>query len=159
MAFRPGWGEGNPRPIPGENTRSIVSTGFTRGYIPALLRSENQGSPVCACGLIALDCGQPLYYDIAMKTVASKREQAMVKQSLWAHSRHEIERHKWIECEKAGRDLGEAPIFDWISMHWNGFLRARWLEHLQGKTFWTELDRGDFGVLTFRFRRFCLAKP
>jgi hypothetical protein len=76
----------------------------------------------------------------------------MVKQSLWAHSRREIERHKWIESEKAGRDLGEAPIFDWISMHWNGYLRARWLEHLQGKTFWIELDRGDYGLLTSKFQ-------
>jgi len=30
-------------------------------------------------------------------------------------------------------------------------LRARWLEHLQGKRFWVELDRGDFGLLQRKF--------
>src|SRR5947209_7447883 len=76
----------------------------------------------------------------------------MVQQSLWAHSRCEIERHKWIESEKAKRDLGEAAIFDWINVHWNGYLRQRWLEHLLGKTFWPELDRGDFGLLATKFQ-------
>jgi hypothetical protein len=28
--------------------------------------------------------------------------------------RDEIERHKWIESEKAGRDLGYDAIMDWI---------------------------------------------
>ena len=28
--------------------------------------------------------------------------------------RNEIERHKWIESEKAGRDLGYDAIMDWI---------------------------------------------
>jgi hypothetical protein len=31
-------------------------------------------------------------------------------------------------------------------------LRARWLEHLHGKRFWVELDRGDFGLLQRRFQ-------
>ena len=35
--------------------------------------------------------------------------------------------------------------------HWWGYLRARWLEHLQGKRFWVELDRGDFGLLQREF--------
>ena len=26
----------------------------------------------------------------------------------------EIERHKWIESEKEGRDLGEDAAFDWV---------------------------------------------
>ena len=26
----------------------------------------------------------------------------------------EIERHKWIESEKAGRDLGTDAVIDWI---------------------------------------------
>lgn len=26
----------------------------------------------------------------------------------------EIERHKWIESEKAGRDLGVEAVIDWI---------------------------------------------
>lgn len=54
---------------------------------------------------------------------------------------------KWIESEKAGRDLGDTATRRWVQIHWWGYLRARWLEHLQGKCFWIELDRGDFGLL------------
>jgi hypothetical protein len=59
----------------------------------------------------------------------------------------EAQRHKWIESEKAGRDLGESAIRCWVREHWNGFLRARWLEHLEGRNFWIELDHNDFGML------------
>lgn len=64
----------------------------------------------------------------------------------------EAQRHKWIESEKAGRDLGEWAIRCWVREHWNGFLRERWLEHLQGRNFWIELDHNDFGLLQRAFR-------
>lgn len=76
----------------------------------------------------------------------------MFKQSVFAHCRYEIDQHKWIESEKAGRDVGEDAIYSWIRHHWSGYLRARWLEHLHGSAFWIELDRGDFGILTDRFQ-------
>ncbi|HWE38433.1 MAG TPA: hypothetical protein VG406_17810 [Isosphaeraceae bacterium] len=60
--------------------------------------------------------------------------------------------YKWIESERAGHDLGDAPILDWIRQHWNGFLRARWIEHLQGRAFWIELDHDDFGLLQRWYR-------
>ncbi len=63
----------------------------------------------------------------------------------------EENRHKWIESQKAGYDLGEGCIRTWVNKHWLGFLRARWVEHLQGKCFWIELDRGDFGLLEREF--------
>jgi hypothetical protein len=47
--------------------------------------------------------------------------------------------------------LGEAAIRRWVKEHWWGYLRARWLEHLQGRRFWVELDRGDFGLLLRTF--------
>jgi hypothetical protein len=59
---------------------------------------------------------------------------------------------KWIESEKVGYDLGEVAVRRWVQQHWNGYLRARWLEHLQGKRFWVELDRGDFGLFQHRFQ-------
>ena len=59
----------------------------------------------------------------------------------------EAMRHKWIESEKVGHDLGESAIRCWVRHHWNGFLRAKWLEHLEGKTFWIELDQDDYGLL------------
>jgi hypothetical protein len=64
----------------------------------------------------------------------------------------EAQRHKWIESEKAGRDLGEWAIRGWVRQHWNGFLREKWLEHLEGRTFWIELDHDDFGLLQRAFR-------
>lgn len=64
----------------------------------------------------------------------------------------EAQRHKWIESEKAGHDLGEWAIRGWVRQHWNGFLREKWLEHLEGRTFWIELDHDDFGLLQRAFR-------
>jgi hypothetical protein len=76
----------------------------------------------------------------------------MDKLSVYADGEQEALRFKWIESERAGHDLGEAAIRRWVQCHWWGFLRARWLEHLQGKRFWVELDRGDFGLLQRRFQ-------
>lgn len=75
----------------------------------------------------------------------------MQKNSVHEDGRREADRFKWIESEKAGCDLGESAIRRWVKDHWSGYLRARWLEHLQGKTFWIELDRGDFGLLQRSF--------
>src|SRR5262245_46074269 len=73
------------------------------------------------------------------------------KSSVYIESEKEALRFKWIESEKAGCDLGESAIRRWVKDHWWGYLRARWLEHLQGKRFWVELDRGDFGLLLREF--------
>ena len=73
------------------------------------------------------------------------------KASVFADGEQEALRFKWIESERAGHDLGEAAIRRWVQCHWWGYLRARWLEHLQGKRFWVELDRGDFGLLQRKF--------
>lgn len=75
----------------------------------------------------------------------------MEQLSVHTDSEQEALRYKWIESEKAGCDLGEVAIRRWVQMHWWGYLRARWLEHLQGKRFWVELDRGDFGLLQRTF--------
>src|SRR5271155_4989527 len=75
----------------------------------------------------------------------------MEKASVYIDGEQEALKFKWIESEKAGCDLGEAAIRRWVQCHWWGYLRARWLEHLQGKRFWVELDRGDFGLLGRRF--------
>jgi hypothetical protein len=74
------------------------------------------------------------------------------KSSVYADSENEAQCYKWIESEKAGRDLGEAALRRWVKEHWRGYLRARWLEHLQGRRFWAELDRGDFGLLQREFQ-------
>src|SRR5438105_1101246 len=73
------------------------------------------------------------------------------KLSVYIECDREIDRFKWIESEKAGRDLGESAVRRWVKEHWWGYLRARWVEHLQGRRFWVELDRGDFGLLLRMF--------
>lgn len=73
------------------------------------------------------------------------------KLSMQAEGHLEALRHRWIHSEKAGKDLGEDCIRTWVREHWNGFLRARWMEHLQGKTYWMELDCTEFGLLLSEF--------
>jgi hypothetical protein len=73
------------------------------------------------------------------------------RRSIYTDCESEAAKFKWIESEKAGRDLGEGAIRRWVQDHWWGYLRAKWLEHLQGKCFWIELDRGDYGLLLRAF--------
>src|SRR5579871_3458495 len=77
---------------------------------------------------------------------------AVVSKSVYSDCIEEENKYKWIESEKAGYDLGEKCIRRWVKEHWSGYLRARWVEHLQGKCFWMELDRGDFGLLLSEFQ-------
>jgi hypothetical protein len=84
--------------------------------------------------------------------IKGERYFAVEKSSVYIEGEQEALRYKWIESEKAGRDLGEAAIRRWVQHHWWGYLRARWLEHLHGKRFWVELDRGDFGLLEKKFQ-------
>lgn len=71
--------------------------------------------------------------------------------SIYEDWKLEADKYKWIESEKHGCDQGEEAIMRWVRIHWCGYLRAKWLEHLQGTRFWLELDRGDFGLLKREF--------
>jgi len=82
-----------------------------------------------------------------------------IRLSVHAHCRDEAERHKWIESQKVGYDLGDIAIHLWIRNHWNGYLRARWLEHLEGRAFWIELDHDDFGLLNQCISKSQLTEP
>src|SRR5438105_13420099 len=74
------------------------------------------------------------------------RGRAMEKCSVYTDCQQEALRYKWIESEKAGCDQGNDAMRRWFQQHCNGYLSARWLEHLQGSRFWVELDRADFGL-------------
>jgi hypothetical protein len=76
---------------------------------------------------------------------------SLLRLSLHDLSALEAQQFKWIASEQAGRDLGPLAIRKWVHEHWNGFLRARWLEHLHGRTFWIELKHDDFGLLEREF--------
>ncbi len=73
-------------------------------------------------------------------------------QSLYAHCVDEALRFKWIESERAGFDLGEEALKRWVRLFWKDYLRARLIEHLEGRVFWAELDRDDFGLLKNSFQ-------
>lgn len=79
-------------------------------------------------------------------------DEAAARRSLRSDWVDEAHRFKWIESQKAGRDLGEAAIRQWVKNHWWGYLRARWLQHLQGSCFWIELKGEDFGLLCRAFQ-------
>jgi len=72
--------------------------------------------------------------------------------------RRELDLHKWLESEKAGMDLGEDAIRDWVQRYWDKFLRECWLEHLLGKVHWTELGGDNFGICQQQFEEDPLAE-
>jgi len=59
----------------------------------------------------------------------------------------EAKAEQWIQSFKAGRDLGDVVVQKWVHEHWAGFLRARWLDHMLGVRYWSELKRSEFGLL------------
>ena len=44
---------------------------------------------------------------------------------------NEMEKHKWLESEKAGRDLGQKALLDWVDKHYAKFSQA----YFSGKLF------------------------
>jgi hypothetical protein len=74
------------------------------------------------------------------------------RSSVHQSGKQEAQCFKWIESQKAGRDLGEWAIRSWVRQHWRGFLRERWLQHLHGRHYWIELDHDDFGLLDRAFQ-------
>jgi hypothetical protein len=60
--------------------------------------------------------------------------------SIYEAALSEAERHKWIESQKQGRDLGDQAIRDWFCSHWRAYCRHRRVEHLRGRRRWAEFD-------------------
>jgi hypothetical protein len=77
-------------------------------------------------------------------------DQSIERRSLREESWDEACRERWILSQKAGCDQGEHALRTWVRQHWRGFLRERWIEHMQGYRFWVELDRSEFGLLKRR---------
>ncbi len=59
----------------------------------------------------------------------------------------EIQRHKWIESEKARRDVGHAAVTDWLRRFWWRFCRWRRIEHVEGVRRWYEFSHDDFAKI------------
>jgi hypothetical protein len=90
--------------------------------------------------------------EVTMCSSSPSIDSSVPRCSLHEESAREADVHKWIASEKAGYDLGLEAIKDWVRRHWNGYLREKWLEHLQGTRYWIELDLADFGLLQREFR-------
>lgn len=62
--------------------------------------------------------GEEVSFDEALELWLSREAMAWREdrqRECMARQREEINRHKWIESEKAGRDLGKDAVMDWIS--------------------------------------------
>lgn len=71
----------------------------------------------------------------------------MTHASVYAEGLREAERHKWIESQKRGCDLGAAALADWYHLHWLPYCRSKRLEHLHGTKAWSEFGEDDFGII------------
>jgi hypothetical protein len=67
--------------------------------------------------------------------------------SLYEEGLREALRHKWIESQKCGKDLGDSALTDWFARYWPLFCRLRCLEHLAGARSWSEFAPEDFGLI------------
>lgn len=67
--------------------------------------------------------------------------------SLHEEGLREAERHKWIESQKRGTDLGAWALNDWYGRYWPIFCRLKCLEHLAGIRSWSEFAPETFGLI------------
>ena len=70
--------------------------------------------------------------------------------SLHEEGLKEAQRHKWIESQKHGRDLGLNAIQQWYRDYWIPYCRCKRLEHVQGSQRWQEFESQDFGRIYAR---------
>jgi len=73
--------------------------------------------------------------------------EAATATSLYEEAVREAERHKWIESQKHGRDLGEIAIREWYRVYWHRYCRYKRMEHLGGRRRWREFPDEQFGHL------------
>lgn len=71
----------------------------------------------------------------------------MCTKSLYEEGLREAERHKWIESQKRGMDVGESAVNEWYDRYWQIYCRCRRLEHVCGSHSWREFDAKDFGLI------------
>ena len=67
--------------------------------------------------------------------------------SVYDSAQDEADRHKWIESQKRGCDLGRRALEDWYQRFWHNYCRAKRLEHLTGHQQWAEFADHEFGQM------------
>lgn len=75
------------------------------------------------------------------------RDNAQCASSVYDSAWQEAYRHKWIESEKQGRDLGQMAIRDWSRKHFMRFYRWCHWQHLTGRQRFIEFSTDNFGSL------------
>jgi hypothetical protein len=56
------------------------------------------------------------WYDPARRRIVYRTDEVALRAYL-TYQREEMERHKWIESEKASRDLRDHSLSDWVKRH------------------------------------------
>jgi hypothetical protein len=74
----------------------------------------------------------------------------MVRLSVYREAEKEIEVHRWVESEQAGRDLGVDAEVGWSKSYWLRFYRRRFVRHLRGEAMFEEFDLHSFGIVNGR---------
>ena len=71
--------------------------------------------------------------------------------SVYQEAQKEVAVYKWLESEKAGKDMGVDAVTGWNKAHWLHFYRYRFVQHLRGEVYWQEFDEESFAVVGRRF--------
>ena len=71
----------------------------------------------------------------------------MVGLSVYEEAERAAREHKWLESEKAGRDLGDAAVHQWTRSFWLRFYRWRFVQHLRGESSFREFHPSTFGIV------------
>ncbi len=79
--------------------------------------------------------------------MCAQQNETVASPSLYDEACREAERHKWIESQKLGRDLGNVALQEWYRLHWPQYCRLKRVEHLQGCQRWREFGDDNFGDL------------
>jgi hypothetical protein len=66
--------------------------------------------------------------------------------SVYEQAKLAVQEHKWIESEKAGRDLGHEAVRHWSRSHWLRFYRWRLVQHLRGEVYFREFHPCTFAA-------------
>jgi hypothetical protein len=74
-------------------------------------------------------------------------ETGIADRSVYEQADQAAKEHKWIESEKAGRDLGEEAVRNWTRSHWLKFYRWRLVQHLRGEVYFREFHPCTFAVV------------
>lgn len=70
----------------------------------------------------------------------------MARLRVYQEAEKAIQEHRWLQSEKAGRDLGAEAEREWSESYWLRFYRIRFVQHLKGEVFFEEFGPECFGA-------------